>query len=88
MDRKEIRLLFNYLVSNSKHLTPLQEEYMLSLKEQYSLTGVLTKRQIESLVEIKEFIPSNTSEEPDQAYEYQAQYSGFDYGTSISAYYE
>lgn len=88
MDRKEIRLLFNYLVSNSKHLTSLQEEYMLTLKEQYSLTGVLTQRQVESLNEIKEFVPSKANAEPDPALEYQAQYSGFDYGTSISAYYE
>jgi hypothetical protein len=88
MDRQQIKLLFSYLFSNSKKLTSLQHKFVSSLNEQYRLTGVLTKRQSESLCELKDYIESVLNE-PEVAYDsgpdtYTAQYSSFDYGTAIS----
>jgi len=77
MDRQEIKFLLNYLESNLKQLNSLQNEFIDSLRESYSSTGVLTKRQVESLYAIKEHIPSLVQEKtvPD---DYQAQYSSLD----------
>jgi hypothetical protein len=86
MDRHEIKLLLNYLENNLKHLTSLQCKFIVSLKERYRMTGVLTPKEEESLKEIEELISSQEAEvvgaESDK---YQAQYSSFDYGTFISA---
>jgi hypothetical protein len=87
MDRKELKLLFNYLENNTKHLTHLQKTFLIKLTEKYSLTGVITKKEVECLNELKEYIPSATREtnsvlDP-EADRYQAQYSSFDYGTCI-----
>jgi hypothetical protein len=88
MDRQQIKLLFSYLFSNSKKLTSLQHKFVSSLNEQYRLTGVLTKRQTESLCELRDYIESVLNE-PEMAYEgetdkYIAQYSSFDYSTAVS----
>ncbi len=83
MDRKEIKLLLNYLDSNLEHLNTLQHEFLTTLKKQYNATGVLTKRQAEFLYDIKEYILSVVQDrvviesEPEK---YSApQYSSFDH---------
>ena len=90
MDRQEIKLLFNYLENNTKHLTSLQHKFITSLREHYRSTGFLTKNEVECLYGMKEYMVSVFSEEAEDIYgsehdKYQAQYSTFDYGTSISA---
>lgn len=89
MDRHEIKLLLNYLENNLKHLTSLQNKFLVSLKERYRMTGVLTPKEEECLKEIKELIPSVIDQEAEvvgaESDKYQAQYSSFDYGTFISA---
>jgi hypothetical protein len=81
MDRQEIKFLLNYLENNLKQLNSLQHEFLVSLKANYRATGVMTKRQVEGLHEIKEYIRSLTMKE--SVYEsdsdkYQSLYSSFD----------
>lgn len=90
MDRQEIKLLFNYLENNTKHLTSLQHKFIASLREHYRSTGFLTKNEVECLNGMKEYMVSVFNQEAEDVYgtepdKYQAQYSTFDYGTSISA---
>ena len=81
MDRQEINFLLNYLENNPEHLNSLQHEFVASSKKHYRVTGVLTKRQLESLYEIKDYIPSLDIREnvyESESDRYQAQYSSFD----------
>jgi uncharacterized protein YbaR (Trm112 family) len=87
MDRQEINFLLNYLENNSRHLNSLQHEFVVSLKEHYKSTGVLTKRQIECLYAIKEYIPLLVAESAVYESEYDkypAQYSSFDNLTTFN----
>ena len=89
MDRQEIKLLLNHLENNPKHLTSLQYKFITSLKEHYRSTGFLTKKEVECLYDLKEYLPSAISEETEAGYgsdadKYLAQYSSFDYGTSYN----
>ena len=86
MDRKEIYFLLNFLENNLKELNSLQHKFINSVKIQYSSTGVLTQKQVESLNAIKEQIPIPTLEKTvneSNSDTYQAQYSSFD-STSLS----
>jgi len=86
MARKEIILLLNYLENKRGYLSPIQFEYIASLKKHYQATDVLTKNQIEWLDEMKAYIPSLEIEKAINEAEfenYQAQYSSFDH---LSAY--
>lgn len=86
MDRQEIRILLNYLENNSKQLTALQHKFLSSARDHYRFTGFLTKREVDSLYEIKEAITREA--EPVYASDsdkYQAQYSSIDYGTFFNA---
>jgi hypothetical protein len=89
MDRREIKLLLNYLDSNVKHLSSLQCKFIASLKERYRMTGVITQKEMECLTEMQEMIPSLIKQEAEvygaESDRYQAQYSSFDYGTFISS---
>lgn len=87
MDRKEINFLFNYLENNSRHLNSLQHEFVVSLKQHYKSTGVLTKRHVECLYVIKEYIPSLVPESAvyeTESDKYPAQYSSVDYLTPFN----
>jgi uncharacterized membrane protein YgaE (UPF0421/DUF939 family) len=82
MDRKEIKFLFNYLENNRKHLNSLQHNFITSSKDYYNATSVLTKRQVECLNEMKDYINSQALEETDLKTGsdiYQAQYSSYDH---------
>lgn len=87
MDRKEIKILLNFLENNREHLNPLQLGFLASIKNQYTSTWVLTKRQVDFLYDIKEYIRSKGLEEsafkaePDR---YMAQYSSFDHLTTFN----
>jgi hypothetical protein len=87
MDRQEFKILLNYLEINQEHLNTLQNEFINSLKGQYETTGVLTKRQVEFLYDLKEYLGSINLEsdkrdsEPDR---YAAQYSSFDHSTTFN----
>jgi len=86
MERQEIKILFNYLENNRKHLNSLQHKFLASSNEQYNATMVLTKRQVESLNDMKEYISSMIREEA--VYKSgsdfsQAQYSSFDHLTAF-----
>ena len=63
MEVNEIKDLFSYLEHNQKHLKPLENEFIASLKRYYKYTGVLTLRQYNCLNDIKEFIPVPVGEE-------------------------
>lgn len=81
MNLKEIKFLLNYLENNPKHLNSLQHKFIASSLELYRSTGVLTKRQVECLNVMKEYIPSLVSGEAvyeSESDTYQAQYSSFD----------
>ncbi len=82
MDRQEFKTLLNYLENNQEHLNTLEKEFIASLKENYNATGVLTKRQVEFLNDIKEYLQSLLMErsvyKPDSD-KYMAQYSSFDH---------
>jgi hypothetical protein len=79
MDREEIKYLLDYLEKNLKQLNSMEYEFLSSSKKLYNLTGVLTKRQIESLEEIKEHIVSGADEvHESESEKYRAQYSSFD----------
>jgi hypothetical protein len=81
MDRKEIKFLFNYLENNQKYLTSLQYEFIISLKKHYNTTWVLTKNQVECLIEIKGSIPSRIQLKTAYVHESDkrpAQYSSYD----------
>ena len=81
MDRQEIKYLINYLDTNLKHLNSLQYEFFASLKKQYQSTGFLTKRQVEGLYDMKEYIPSQEMTEAvyeSESDKYQNLYSSFD----------
>jgi hypothetical protein len=86
MDRKEIKLLLNHLENNPKHLTSLEHKFVVSLKKNYMSTGVMTKKDVESLHELKKYVMA--PEEAEAVYasddKYQAQYSSFDSGTTYS----
>ena len=89
MDRQEIKHLLNILENNSKYLTSLQHKFIASLKEHYKSTGFLTKKEVECLYDINEYLPSVLNEETEAVYgadadKYMAQYSSFDYGTSYN----
>jgi hypothetical protein len=82
MARKEIILLLNYLENKRGYLSPIQFEYITSLKKHYQATDVLTKSQVEWLYEMKEFIPSHGLKKAvneTESENYQAQYSSFDH---------
>jgi hypothetical protein len=81
MDRQEIKFLLNYLENNLKHLNTLQHNFFASLKANYRATGVMTKRQVEGLHEIKEYIRSLNMRESvyeSESDKYQSLYSSFD----------
>jgi len=85
MDRQEIKFLLNYLENHPENLNSLQHDFIVALKNHYNATGVLTKRQVECLYEIKEYVPSLVLKESvreSESYKYQAQYSSVDYLTS------
>ncbi|HLP74174.1 MAG TPA: hypothetical protein VK155_14810 [Bacteroidales bacterium] len=67
MDYKEIKQLFNFLESNRKNLTSLQQEFIDSLRQHYRITGILTSVQTESLNNLKEKINSYENV-PDQEF--------------------
>jgi hypothetical protein len=86
MERQEINILFNYLENNRKHLNSLQHKFIASSNEQFNATMVLTKKQIESLNDMKDYISSKVKEEA--VYKSvsdisQAQYSSFDHLTAF-----
>lgn len=54
MNHAEIKLLIKYLEDNREHLTNLQKEFILSVRNQYKLTGLVTPGQVESLATMKE----------------------------------
>jgi len=86
MERQEIKFLFNYLENNRKHLNSLQHKFIASSNEHYNATMVLTKKQVECLYDMKEYILSTVLEQA--VYEsgsdiYQAQYSSFDHLTAF-----
>ena len=86
MDRQEIKFLLNYLENNPEHLNSLQHEFITSLKVHYKATGFLTKRQVEWLHEIKEYIPSmilGNAVYESESDKYAAQYSSLDYLTYL-----
>jgi hypothetical protein len=86
MDRQEIKSLLNYLENNRENLNSLHRELLASLKEHYTATMFLTKRQVEYLYEMKEYITSPGLEEAvyeSESLKYQAQYSSFDHLTSF-----
>lgn len=85
MDRQEIRLLLNYLENNSKQLTPLQNKFMASAKDHYRFTGFLTKKEVDSLYEMKEGVEEAELVYASDSDKYQAQYSSIDYGTFFNA---
>ncbi|HLN22261.1 MAG TPA: hypothetical protein VK213_14295 [Bacteroidales bacterium] len=58
MDYRETKNLFNFLDTNRKHFTPLQLEFIESLKKQYKVTGLLTSVQAESLLTLKDKVNS------------------------------
>jgi hypothetical protein len=79
MDRQEIKNLFNYLDTNRKQLTALQNEFFASSKKIYTDTGVLTQRQLEFLQDMKELISSAVIKEVVfETGSYRAQYSSYD----------
>jgi|WetSurMetagenome_2_1015567.scaffolds.fasta_scaffold1048150_1 hypothetical protein len=79
MDREEVKYLLDYLEKNLKQLNSMEYEFLSSSKKLYNLTGVLTKRQIESLEEIKEHILSQVEDiNESESDKYQAQYSSLD----------
>ena len=87
MDRLEFKILLNYLENNQEHLSTLQHEFIASLKEHYETTGVLTKRQVEFLYDLKEYIGSLVLEEDvreTDSDKYAAQYSSFDHSTTFN----
>ena len=87
MNRQEISILLNYLDNNQKHLNTLQHEFMASLKKNYSSTGVLTKRQVEFLYDLKDYIQSLLMERSvykSESDKYVAQYSSFDHFTAFN----
>jgi uncharacterized protein YbaR (Trm112 family) len=87
MDFQEIKFLLNYLENNPKYLNSVQNKFIASTKENYKSTRVLTKRQLECLYAIKEYIPSLMSKEADYESEsdkYPAQYSSCDYLTPFN----
>jgi hypothetical protein len=82
MNHAELKLLFNSLENNRERLTKLQYEFILSLKAQYGLTGLLTPWQIESLVTIKEKVQAledNAVPEPDFVSSLYSQLQEFSY---------
>jgi uncharacterized protein YbaR (Trm112 family) len=84
MDRHEIKFLLNYLENNRQHLNSLQNKFISSSKENYNTTGVLTKRQVESLYDIKDYIPAMVRGKAvfeSDSENHQAQYSSVDYFT-------
>lgn len=86
MERQEIKFLFNYLENNRKHLNSLQHKFIASSNEHYNATKVLTKKQIECLYDMKEYILSTVLEEAvnESGSEIsQAQYSSFDHLTAF-----
>lgn len=86
MERKEIKFLLNYLENNRKHLNSLQHKFIVSSNEHYNATLVLTKKQIECLYDMKEYILSMKLEEAVNepgSNIYQAQYSSFDHLTAF-----
>jgi hypothetical protein len=58
MDHQEIKHLFNYLESNNMNFTRLQSDFVVALKIQYKVTGLLTPMQSESLLDLKEKVNS------------------------------
>ena len=81
MDHQEIKFLLIYLDSNGQYLNSLQHKFIASVKESYNATRVLTKRQIEYLYQIKEFILTLVLKEginESESNKYPAQYSSFD----------
>jgi uncharacterized protein YbaR (Trm112 family) len=73
--------------NNQEHLPSLQHQFIVSLKEHYKSTGVLTKRQVECLYLIKDYIPSLALKETvyeSESDKFQAQYSSFDYLTPFN----
>jgi hypothetical protein len=79
MDRHEIKILFNYLDNNRKHLNTLQREFLASSKNTYNATAVITQRQIEFLYDMKELISSAVQKEVVfESGSYREQYSSYD----------
>jgi hypothetical protein len=79
MDRQEIKILFNYLDNNRKHLNTLQNEFLVSAKKIYNATAVLTQRQLEFLYDMKELISSTLQKEVVfESGSYREQYSSYD----------
>jgi hypothetical protein len=87
MDRQEINILINYVDNNREHLNTLEHEFIASLKKNYNATGVLTKRQVEFLYDVKDYIQSMVSEKAvfkSESEIYAAQYSSFDHLTPFN----
>ena len=85
MDRQEIRLLLIFLENSSKQLTPLQNKFLASARDHYRFTGFLTKKEVDSLYEMKDMINQETEAVYADSDKYQAQYSSIDYGTFFNA---
>jgi hypothetical protein len=84
MDRQEFKFLLNYLENNREHLNTLQHKFIVSLKDNYNATGVLTKKQVEFLYDTNEYIRSQVLEmsvHESESDRYAAQYSSFDHFT-------
>jgi hypothetical protein len=85
MNHQEIKFLLNYPESNPKHLNSLQYNFIASLKVQYNKTRFLTRKQVECLYEIREYLLSPVMEEAEyESDKYPAQYSSIDYLTTIN----
>lgn len=86
MDRQEIKFLLNYTENYQGHLNSLQLNFLVTLKNLFNATGVLTRKQVEFLYEIKESIPAHSSEESvlqPEYYNYPAQYATINYNAFV-----
>jgi uncharacterized protein (DUF2132 family) len=86
MDRHEIKFLLNYLENNPAYLNSLQYEFIVKLKENYRWTGVITKKQVECLNDIKGYLPFYSQKQTvheTESDKYQAQFSSFDHFTTF-----
>jgi hypothetical protein len=58
MSHTEIKTLFNYLENNREHLSRIQNDFVTEVRNKYKWTGIITARQIESLLDIQSTVPA------------------------------
>lgn len=57
MSHTEIKALFRFLENNTENLSRIQNEFVTEVRNKYKWTGIITARQIESLLDIKSTVP-------------------------------